>query len=239
VGYPTTAELIAASSVVELTGLETPQQDDLRASAIESIESFCHQAFTAEGTDGDPVDRSFDGTASDVLYLPRRLASLATVTLDGTAIFPGVSPVWGWTVEPSREGDRLAFVMPSGSSSWLVRVRMNPGDPRPTFLGGRDNVVVSGVWGWTEAEWTAGELDAVGVALRYAMEDEAQADANPLASTIRSARALGVGSIQQGGLSATISGEPGLSTRAQRKLLGVAPTSGSKLRWAPPIAATA
>ena len=59
-GYPTTAELVAASTVEEQTGLTDPQQDALRDSAIDAVEGFARQSFEAEGSEVVAIVKASD-----------------------------------------------------------------------------------------------------------------------------------------------------------------------------------
>lgn len=224
-GYPTTDELVPASAVDELKALEAEQQDGLRASAIEAVEAFCRQSFEFEGTEGDPIELTVRGAGTDELRLERRLATPVSVTVDGQALVPD-----DYTLNTSPNGSTIRLVSPIGGS-WLTRVRRVPGDPGPNFADGA-TVVVAGVLGWTDAEWEAGDLDAIAAAIRFDMEDQAQAEAHKLSATVRSARALGLADVSQGNLALTLRpGEPGLSVRAQRKLF--------RYRWTGPVGALA
>jgi hypothetical protein len=217
VGYPTTAELVAASNVDALTSLDPDVQDGYRASAITSVEDFCRQTFEAEGTELDPVIRVVDGNGEDTIYLPKRLATLATVAIAGEIVAEG-------DVALSESGEVLTLADPVSQGSWVTRVRRTSIDDGPAFTAGRQNVAVAGVWGWTDDEWTAGRLEPVATAIRFDMEDQAQADASQIADTVRSYRALGLSTISQGGLSASIkTSEPVISIRAQRQL--------ARFRW--------
>lgn len=217
-GYPSTADLVAASDVEELTGAEPEKQDDYRGSAITAIEGWCRQSFEAEGTEGDPVTKLIDGLGTDQLYTPKRLAVLSSVQIDNT-------PTASLTVDVDRSatGAVLTVRAPVGSG-WAIRSRLRyaAGEAQnagPVFEAGRENVAVAGVWGWTDEEWETGELAPVARALRFDMEDQALADAYKLSSTIRAARALGVESITQGGLTMPLKGgTPGVSIRVQREL---------------------
>lgn len=199
-GYPSTADLVAASTVDELADLSTDQKDELREAAIDAIEVHCRQAFTLQAA----ATKVVDGSGGDVLYLPVRLQAVTALSVDGTLMaVPDYSL--------GTDGDVLKLVSPVGGS-WVTRVRRSPGDGGPSFPSGRDNVSITGDWGWAEVP------SAVATAIRFDMEDQALAEANKLASTVRSQRALGVYSINQGGLSAQLQGEPGLSVRVKRKL---------------------
>lgn len=208
-GYPTTAELVGASNVVELASLGAEQQDALRASAIEAIEAFCRQSFELDAA----AELTVYGAGTDELRLDRRLATPTSVTVDGQVLVTD-----DYTLSTTPNGSTLKLVSPIGGS-WLTRVRRMPGDPGPLFADGA-TIIVAGEFGWTDAEWAAGDLDAVAVAIRFDMEDQAQAEAHRLSATVRASRTLGLESVQQGNLSMALRpGEPGLSVRAQRKLL--------------------
>ena len=74
---------------------------------------------------------------------------------------------------------------------------------------------VTGVWGWAGDEYP----EAISTALRFDMEDRALANAHALSDTVRSARALGLAGVNQGGLSIELgNGEPAVSTRVRRLL---------------------
>jgi hypothetical protein len=223
--YPTREDLVDASSNEALLALDTDQQDALRTSAIQAVESWARQSFEAEGTEEDPVTRMLDGQGTDELWLPKRLALLDGIEMNGAVVADT-------DVQRTEGGASIKLVSPLMAGSWVNWVRRSPGDPGPMWYEGTGNIAVSGVWGWTDDEWEAGLLDSVATAIRYDMEDQAEADAHGLASTIRSARALGVESIDQGNLSLTLApGESALSTRAQRQVLG--------LRWTVPYGSVA
>lgn len=221
--YPTTAELVAASTDEALLASTPAQQDALRAAAIVAVERFCRQSFEAEGTEAAPAVLTVPGAGIDEIRLPRRVAILSSVTADGYVLNEA-----DYRLGTGGQSLKLTSII---GGSWLTRVRRIPGDGGPAFRAGAD-VVVAGVFGWTDAEWAAGTLDAVATAIRFDMEDQAEADANKLAQTVRSARALGVENVSQGGLSMALRpGEPGISVRAQRRLLA--------LRWVGPVGALA
>lgn len=203
-GYPTRDALLAASSVLELTDATDDVADGLRAEAIVAIEAYTGQSFVAEGTVDDPVAKAIDGGGSDVLYLPARLETLLTVSHNGLALN---------LIDVTVAEDRLVLVSPSDGGSWVTRVRRSAGDPGPSWTLGRSNVVVSGVWGYSQCP------AAVATALRFHMEDQALANANAMAPSIRSVRALGLSSIRQGNLNASLQSTEGeLSARARRQL---------------------
>jgi hypothetical protein len=227
-GYPPLDALLAASSVTELTAaLDQEQQAELRAAAIADVEDYCRQPFVAEGTEAEPVAKLLDGAGGNTLWLPKRLAPGFELSITGSWLTAS-------EVELSAERDRLSITSLGGGATWLTRElrRMQVGEAPAEFPTGPGLVTVTGAWGWSADEWNAGELDAVETAIRFAMEDQALADATQLAPTVRSARALGLSDVNQGGLSMALRDvEPGLSVRVQRKL--------TRLRWQVPSAVRA
>jgi hypothetical protein len=212
--YPTTADLVAASSNAELKALAAPEQDALRAEAILAIEGACRQSFTADGASGSGSGDEFttlsiDGNGSRTIYLPRRLASLHELVVTDASF--GAADV-----ELSDDHSRLNIIDEGGGTNWLTQAGAEfRGRQQALFTAGAGTVQVTGVWGWAEDEFP----DAIATALRFDMEDRALANAHALADTVRSARALGLSSINQGGLSAELSNrEPAISTRVARIL---------------------
>lgn len=204
--YPSTAELVAASSVAALTDLDAAQQDALRAEAITAVEAYTGQSFTQEGTTEDPVTKVLDGTGGRTLALPRRLASLATLGVDGAGITVD-------DVVVSDRGDRLSLRAGPTGGSWADRtVAELEGARSRVFASGPGSVRVSGVWGWEECP------DAVVTALRFHMEDRAAAEAHKLAETVRAARGLGLADVRQGNVTFTLGAEPLLCARAKREI---------------------
>lgn len=223
--YPTTAELVDASSVDELTTLDTPQQDALRDEAIAAVENYCGQSFTQEGTTGSPVTKTLDSPGGDVLGLPRRLASLSSFAFAGTTLD-------GDSVALSDDHDRLVLSDPRAGGSWLLRVQAQRDAATLSFPSGPALAAVAGVWGWTDAEYDA-QLDAITTALRFDMEDRALANAHKLSGTVRSARALGLSDVSQGSLSYSFADDqPSVSQRVMRII-------PQELIWAPALGALA
>lgn len=223
--YPSTAELVAASSNTVLKGLEKAEQDGLREEAILAIEGACRQSFTQEGKDDAPVVRKLDGTGSDVLYLPKRLVELVSIEVAGGVISAD-------DVEVSEQRDRLSLPDPRSGTNWLLQAFAEARgiDETRAFPSGPAAVEVSGVWGWADDEVPT----AVAVALRYDMEDRAVANAHALADTVRSAKGLGVSGLSQGGMSMQLDGrEAAVSTRVRRVLADAA------LIWHGPVGALA
>lgn len=205
--YPTTAELVAASTVSELTDLEEAQQDALRQEAIDAIEGVCRQSFLQEGTEGEPVERIIDGPGSRELYLPKRLIELTKLATSGSALTAS-------DVVLSEAGDRLHVPSERDGGTWATRaIAEATGRVDPIFPHGPGSVTVTGVWGWAEVP------SAIVTALRLDMEDRALATGHALAESVRSTRALGVSGIDQGGLSVQLRNrEPGVSARVRRVL---------------------
>jgi hypothetical protein len=208
--YPSTAELVAASSVAELTGLEEAQQDALREEAILAVEAHCKQSFEQEGKPGELVERIIDGSGADTIYLPKRLVELDTLSVVGGSLLTD-------DVALSEKRDRLHVIREGDGGTWATRAVAAIEGRQPTtgFPAGPGAVTISGVWGWADDELPA----AVKTALRLDMEDRALAGSNALAESMRSARALGSKRVQQGGLSVDLSGgEPAVSNRVERVL---------------------
>lgn len=226
--YPTTTELVAASSNAVLKGLEESEQDGLRDEAILAIEGACRQSFTLEGDsgsgsgDGGPVTRKLDGTGGDTLYLPKRLVELVSLEVPGGAISAD-------DVDLSERRDRLVLPDPRSGTNWLTQaVAEAIGSVHRCFPAGPAAIDVTGTWGWAANEVPA----AVATALRYDMEDRAVANEHALADTVRSAKALGVTGLSQGGLSMQLDGrESAVSARVRRIL------TNAGLIWHGPVGA--
>ena len=214
--YPSTANLVDGSIVSQLTELTSTQQDALRAASITAVENYCRQSFTAVGSTNSPVSKKVDGSGSDTLYLPERLAELVAFAVTESDSGYGIEAS---DVSISDDRSRLSVGASVIGTTWADRALADvEGGRNPIFPSGVDNIVVTGVWGWTSAEYAA-ELSAVTTAIRYDMEDKALAGANHLAETVRSARALGLTSVSQGRLSINLGAmEVDLSVRAQRLL---------------------
>jgi hypothetical protein len=193
--YPTTADLVDASSCDALIELGLEQQDGLRAAAIVAVEQFTGQVFD----DSDSTE-IVDGTGARDLWLPKRLEMLDSLLVHGSSID-------ATDVALSAAGDRL-YVNPAAvPGTWATRAIR--GDDPPVFRRGIATVEITGTWGWTDCP------AAVVTALRFDMEDAAEANANRLAPSMRSWDKLGVDSISQGNLSLTMTGRKvTLSNRA-------------------------
>ncbi len=197
--YPTTAALVAASTVAELTGLTTAQQDAYRAVAIVNVERFTGQKF--EPRVGTLV---LDGQGGVELYPPERVEVLTLIVVAGTSIDLT-------DVKLSPKGDRIYFLPLSGDYA-VVAMREHAFDTR-TFRSGAGTVTLTGTFGWTVCP------SAVVEALRIEMEDLAVADKSQLAGIVASSRRLGIRDVAQGNLRLTV-GQPGQISARAAQLLG-------------------
>jgi hypothetical protein len=196
--YPTTAELVAASNVAELTDLTEPQQDALRVVAIHNIERYAGQKFEPfAGT------MKLDGSGGGELWPERRVEELTAISVTGTAI-----DLTDVVVSP--DGDRL-FLAPLSTDYAVQAMREEAYDSR-TFRAGAGTVVVTGTFGWSEVP------APVIQAIRIEMEEQAQADASAIAGPVASWRRLGLRDISQGNLRASL-GDPSLISPRAAALL--------------------
>lgn len=198
--YPTTAELVAASAVEELTGLTVPQQAGLRDLAIVAVEAYTGQKF-------EPLVGTIrvDGPGGRELYLPRRVEAISGITAGGTDLDLS-------EVELSDDGDRLSWA--PLVTDYATRAMREDGyaDSR-TFRRGANAVRITGTFGWSVVP------AAVVQAIRLDMEDQALADASGLAGPVASARRLGLRDVSQGNLRMSLGGHAGgVSGRVQRLL---------------------
>jgi hypothetical protein len=200
--YPTTAELVAASTVAELTSLTEEQQDALRSSAISAIEDWCGQSFLPED-DATKIVRSEGGAE---LYLPKRLRSLTSMQTSGGAEHELAA------VHVADEGDMLLFKSGVVGVGYYEQAlfEVSGGDYPQGFK--KDLLTITGDWGWETVP------EPVVTAIRFDMEDAAVADANALSSTVHAFRALGLTNISQGNLRADLGTIPVLSVRVTRLL---------------------
>jgi hypothetical protein len=219
-GYPTTAALVDGSDIPALTDLDSDQQDALRASGIAAVEGFCRQSFQTAQED----TITLDGNDLQTLYLPRRLQEFSVVTFNDTDVEADAFAL-------NMSHNRLSMRELGSWGTWADKAMADfDGAPRTEFPIGNSNIAITGVWGWTDAEYDA-ELGAVTVALRWDMEDQARAEASKLTQLVQTARSQGLATISQGGLSADLSRRaPTISPRVKRVLAGRTP-SGEKLRW--------
>lgn len=220
-GYPTLAELVDGSHVDALTNADATRQEEWRAAAIAAVEGHCGQQFGAwAGTFRVPGN----GRAS--LQLPRRLSALTGIDIGETALTIA-------DVELSQPQDRITFAR-SWSGNWLVQAEAEAiglTGPVRSWPSGIDNVAVTGIWGYTVAEWP----EQLTRAVRADMEDQALADETELSDTVRAFRHLGLRSVRQGGLSADLtSGLAGvtLGDRAVSLLSG-RDAAGAPFVWQP------
>ena len=212
--YPSTEDLVAASTVAALGDLTGPQQDALRDAAIAAIESYCHQRFLAEGTDNDPVTKRLDGTGTRTLYLPCRIVEITEIESFGTEAGVTLDSV---TISDDRS--RLTLPETGAGTTWATRAYADAhGLTEAAFPAGTDNIRVTGIWGWTDDEYDD-QLDAVTTAIRFDMEDKALAGAHALNDTVRAARTLGLNSVNQGRISLDLDTEHQLSARVKQQLV--------------------
>lgn len=208
--YPDLDEILALSTSESLLTREREVQESIYTMAIAAIERHCGQVFTSEGDGSEgPVTRTFDGNGSRILYLDRRLSSLDSLAMNGNAIDAD-----NFTVSPRH--NRISWAT-TNFGSWASRVvaEMEFGARLSFFDPGLDNIAITGVWGWTDAEFPVLLTDAI----LLCVEDYAAIEANALTETIAVARMQGVGSISQGDLSIDLTNrELDLSRRVKRVL---------------------
>jgi hypothetical protein len=193
--YPDREDVVAASTVDELTGLTTDQQDALYYAAISAIEDFTGQSFT-EFTGA----RTITGAGGTEQYLDRRLQSVTAWTLDGVELDLTALAI-------SEGGDRIYVPTPVPSYGVLTP---EPWGEAPRRL--RGDLEITGVWGWSDPP------EAVVEALRLDMEDTALAEAHALSASVHAARKLGIDTIRQGNLDVALRDVPTLSPRVTRLL---------------------
>lgn len=199
--YPTTATLVAASTVDALTNLTTAQQDSLRDAAISAVEEFCQQSFD----EFTALAKTLDGSGSKFIHLPARLATLTTLAVTNSSLDAS-------DVALDDDKGRMHVKPDAVPGNYYTRALRD--DTPPIFTLGFGTVVITGTWGWTSAEFPG----SVSSAIRKDMEDQALADASELGDTVRGFRSLGVRDVSQGNLTVAIGGAPGLSERVVRLL---------------------
>jgi hypothetical protein len=184
--YPSAADLVADSTIMELTTLPADQQETLRQAAIVAIEEFTGQSFeTWTGT------LTVDGTGDTVLYLPRRLETLTAIAANGSGLVLS-------DVVLSPQGDRLHVNEEALVGNYYTRaLRAISPSEYMAFPYGHGRVSVTGTWGWSTTP------SNVVRAILKDMEDTALADASALNNTIRAYRKLGLADISQGDLNAS------------------------------------
>lgn len=197
-GYPSTASLVAASSVTELTSLDAAAQELLRDEAIDAIERFCGQSFTLY--EGELV---VDGGGGRELFPPRRIETLSDIVIKGTSI-----DLTDIVISP--EGDRIHFA-PWNTGYAVAAMRETAYDSR-TFRAGTGMVILTGTFGWSVVP------ARVVQAIRVEMEEQARADDNALAGSVATYRRLGLRNISQGNLRADIGNPSDVSPRTARLL---------------------
>jgi hypothetical protein len=221
-GYPSAPEIVADSSIDELTSLTEAEQDALWRSAIGEIEEYTGQRFNSV-----TETRLVDGQGGRELYLPARLEAITAIA------FPGNEAAWrlsGWVsgltfadVLLDPEFDKLVVKSSAGLGYYSqTLLQLQPGNGRMEFPYGQDSVEIAGTWGWSSFP------PAVRDAIRLDMEDQAIADSHQLSSNIRAYRKLGIKNMSQSGLAVAVAlGQPGLSPQVMRLL--------EPYRWQPAL----
>jgi hypothetical protein len=209
-GYPDLQTLYDASPSEELHSWDITEIGDepilaaFRSSAIATIEAFAGQRFAEELA----TTRNISGADEEKLYLPKRLASLTSLSIANSAIDETNVAIGSSSEIPEGMNDYL-YIEPSSLGSWVTRALTD--DRRRVFAAGVNNLAVTGTWGWPEADFP----DAIAQALRFDMEDQAAAARHGLGGSIAALRTLGASGSSQGPLSVTISrSAPILSDRA-------------------------
>lgn len=183
--YPTTAELVAASSVAELTSLTSTEQDSLRAIAISDIEQFTGQHF-----DPRPGTRLLDSDGTKELYLEERLAEIDSLVVSKSAL-----DATGVVLSDRR--DRLHLKAELGQLGYAARALMDLSGDSYAFTPGFGTVQITGTWGWLESEFP----EVIGEAIRFDMEDLARAQDGSTVAAVADYQRLGVRSASQGDVS--------------------------------------
>ena len=216
-GYPTRADLVAASDEAALTGANATAQDGWYAASKRAVESYCGQRF-----DFWDEARIVDGNGGQRLPLDVRLAELGTLTLYA----PGGGALDASDVVLTPDHDALVVKAENiGGGNWVERTLR---DGLPAFPTGFGTVTIDGTWGWLDTELDPSDVTTpIGVAMRLDMEDQALAKEHGLAATVRAQARMGVSTTSEGSLTAVqTSPEITLSPEVQTIL--------EPLIWQPP-----
>lgn len=178
--YPTTSELVALANVPELSGSPAERQDAYRTAAIVAVEGYCGQSFDL--TSGSVT---LDGSGGQVLFLPQRCVSLTAVEAGGLSADDVV------VLDPERDRVRVR----SYGTSYYERAMRIVTETRPLWPRGRDNISLTGTWGWADCPAT------IALAIASDMGDQARSDSSPLAGSVTSLQGLGLTGYSQGNLS--------------------------------------
>lgn len=200
--YPSAATLVEQSTVEALASLTEAQQDALRSAAISAVEEHVGQSFTPfSGIVQVPSQGGYE------VLLPRRLRLLDAVYSSRGDLLEPEAVVLG----PNK--DRLIWRQNIVGVGYYEQALFEvSGRDYPTRFG-RDTLQVAGEWGWDAVPQPV--VDAI----RYDMEDQAMADASALTQTVHVFRRLGLTTIDQGNLRATLGPVGGgLSPRVTRVL---------------------
>jgi hypothetical protein len=215
--YPPLDLILGASDHEALLAQPREKQEAWYAASRLAIENFCGQSFAEEA-----ATLTVEGRGSDRLPLPRRLATLTSV-----------SGFESGDVALSSGHDELvtgSAVADDGGSygwghSWIDRLML--GHAGGAFRNGRA-YAVEGVWGFTDAEMPTTDADSVlALAMRYDIEEQAESETSELAWTARVASRHGVGGLGEGPLNLQLGGPAlPLASRSQALL--------EPLIWQPP-----
>jgi hypothetical protein len=196
--YPPVTLIVGASTVEALTEATAAQQQAYYEAARLAVDNFCNQSFDKE--EGATITVAGGGT---ILALPRRLAVLTS--LDG-----GLDPA---AVALGPEHDQLTLTASAGAT-WVERALAETAITR--FPA---QVAVTGTWGFTDAEMPEDDPDSIlALALRFDMEEQAEADVNQIAQTARVAERLGLAQLGEGGMAVAFGG-PALPLAARSQAL--------------------
>lgn len=203
-GYPTRADLVAASDVQALVDASAAAQDGWYAVAKRLVERFCNQRFDLEAG----LTISVDGNGGRRVSLSRRLATFSDLSVTGSALDAD-------NVALSADHDALVIGGVAGST-WAERALQDAPLVFPTGIG---QIEVTGDWGWTDAEMPPTADSPVGIAMRLDMEDQALAASSGLAESIRAAARSGTPNVEQGPLSVEIDAPEELLSREAQAVL--------------------
>ena len=199
--YPSTADLVAMSTVEDLLTLDSDRQDALRVAAISAVEEFCGQSF--EPFEGVIEVEVANGSEA---WLPRRVRALLAITPDGA------DPLDLSALAVTHDGARLLWRTNYVGVGYYEQAlyEVSGGDYPKQFQQGL--IAIDADWGWESVP------EPVVRALQWDMEDTAMADANALSPTVHVFRRLGLESVSQGNLRADLGTASSLSPRVRRLL---------------------
>lgn len=145
VPYATSDELQAWAQIGGLA--KADQMDLVLDAASRAVDEWCQRHFWQDGTDGDPVARTFESFSSLVVQLGpfNDLTSIGTPALatdtDGDGVFETAWSASDWQALPFNRPDGRPYT----SLCAVAGLRFPCGS-----TGRIDRVQVTGVWGWAE-----------------------------------------------------------------------------------------